>query len=144
MAFDAVKLRGANIHARGVHGRLAVHQVQVAAVVEHQVVVQLAGQNGPEIKGLLVKRHIFLGALVGAHDGGVPAGPAESDKILLQYGHVVHALLFGEVIGGGQAVQPAADDHRVIAGFETGLPTPKGFESPQHRCPLSSVFCRAG
>jgi hypothetical protein len=44
VTLHAVKLGGGDGHAGRFHGRFAVHQVQVAAVVEHQVEVQLFGQ----------------------------------------------------------------------------------------------------
>jgi hypothetical protein len=75
VAFHAVKLGRGDGHAGRLHGRFAVHQVQVAAVVEHQVEIQLFGQHRPQVQRLLVKRYVILRALVGPHDGRVAPAP---------------------------------------------------------------------
>ena len=93
MTLDPVKLCGGNIHPCGIHGGFAVHQIQIAAIKKHQVVIEFFCQDGPQIKGLLIKGNIFLGPLVGTHDGGVSSGSAKAKKAFFNNGHIMHAVL---------------------------------------------------
>jgi hypothetical protein len=54
VALHAVKLGRGDGHAGRFHGRFAVHQVQIAAVVEHQVEVEITGQDRPQVQRLFV------------------------------------------------------------------------------------------
>lgn len=53
-AVDPVELGGGHVHAEGLHGRVAVGQVEVAAVVEHQIEVQLPGEDRPQIESFFI------------------------------------------------------------------------------------------
>ncbi len=81
----------------------------------HDVVVQLARQGLPELERVLVDRRALVVEIVGPDDRGVAAGVAAPEPSLLEHGDVGHPVLLGEVIGGGEAVPAAADDHRVVA-----------------------------
>ena len=141
LAVHPVELGRRHVHAEGLQGRVAVGQVEVPAVVEHQVEVQLFGEQRPEVEGLLVERDVLLGALVGAHDGRVAAGRAAADEFFLDDGHVRDAVAARQEIGRGQPVQPAADDHGVVAGLEGGrFPQPVEFEKHGLTLRVSVVY----
>jgi hypothetical protein len=144
VALHAVELGGGDGHAGRLHGRFAVHQVEVAAVVEHQVEVQLLGQHRPQVQRLLIERHVVLGALVGPHDGRVAPGAAESDVALFNDGHIRDAVLLGQVIGRGQTVKAAADDHRIVAGLQSGFVAPQGLGFPEHTLSLNGYKMKNG
>ncbi len=114
MAFHSVKLRGGHIHARRIHGGLAMHQVQVAAIEKHQIIIEFFRENGPEIEGFLVKGDILLGALVGPHDGRIAPGSAESQIAFFNDGHILDTVIPRQKIGCGQSMQAAPDDNRII------------------------------
>jgi hypothetical protein len=132
MALHAVELGRGDGHAGRLHGRLAVHEVQVAAVVEHEIEVQLLGEHRPKVQRLLVKRNVVLRPLVGPHDRRVSAGTAEPDEALFNDGNIREAVLLRQVVGRGEPVQAAADDHRIVAGLESGLAAPQGLGFPEH------------
>jgi hypothetical protein len=136
VALHAVELGGGDGHAGRLHGRFAVHQVEVAAVVEHQVEVQLFGQHRPQVQGFLIERHIILRALVGPNDRRVAPGAAESDVALFNDGHIRDTVLLGQVISRGQTVKATADDHRIVAGLQSGFVAPQGLGFPEHTLSL--------
>ena len=47
LTFDAVELCGRYLHAKRFQGGFAMGQVQVSAVIEHQVKIELSGQHRP-------------------------------------------------------------------------------------------------
>ncbi len=142
LALDAVELGRGHVEAHGLEGGFAVGQVEVAAVVEHQVEVEFPGQDRPEVEGLLVERDVLLGPLVGPDDGGVPSRAAETDVVLLDDGHVGDAVVPGQEIGGGQPVQSAADDDRIVCGFH-GRPGPESLRFSEHGMSLLFAGGRA-
>jgi hypothetical protein len=81
----------------------------------HDVVVQLPGHGLPELEGVLVDGRALVVEIVRPDDGGVAARVAAADPSLLQHGDVAHPVLLGEVIGRGEPMPAAADDHRVVA-----------------------------
>src|SRR5690606_35792823 len=87
---------------------------------EHDVVVDLLRQPFPQLEGLLVQKGSFVPKVVGANDGGVAPGIAAAKPALLQHGDAAHAVLAGEVVGGGQAVTTAADDDHVVLARRLG------------------------
>ena len=120
-------------HPERAHRRLAVPQVEGAAVEEHEVEVEFVGQHGPEPQSLLVEAHVLGGALVRAHDRRVPPGPAEADVLRLEDRHVADAVVARQVVRGREAVHAAADDDGVVAALERGgTPEPAELE-PVHR-----------
>ena len=66
---------------------------------------------------MLVDRRALVVEIVGADDRGVAAGVAAADPALLEHGDLGEAVLLGQVVGRGEAVPAAADDHRVVGGF---------------------------
>ena len=114
MTLNPVKLRRGNIHTCRIHGGFAVHQVQVPAIKEHQVVIEFFCQYRPELKGFFVKRDIFLRSLIGTHDGRVTARASKTDVAFFHYGHVTHAVVTRQKIGRGEAMQATPDDDSVI------------------------------
>jgi len=132
-AVDTLKLSRGHIHAHGLYGRLAVGQIQVAAIIEHQVEIEFLGQNRPQIQRLLIEGKVFLGSLVGPHNGRIATGPAEPDIPFFNHRDIFHAVLARKEIGGGQSMQPAADDNRIISGFHFGRLPPQAFCFESHR-----------
>ena len=105
-------------HAEPGHRGLAVPQEQVPAAEEHEVEVELAGEDAPQLQPLVVQPHVLGGALVGSHDGGIAPRPAETDVVRLQDRHVADAVVAREVVGGRETVDAAADDHHVVVALE--------------------------
>ena len=89
-------------------------QKQGAALAEHDIVVDLVGQALPELERQFHQVLQGTQAIVGAHDGGVASGVAAADPAALQNRDAAHAMVFGEIEGGRQAVPAAADDDDVI------------------------------
>ncbi len=106
-----------------------VRQHHHAARRIHDVVVELAAQPFPQLERVLVDRGAFLVEIVRADDRRVAPGIAAADPALFEHGDVPHAVLFCQVIGGGEAVAAAADDDGVVGrlGFRRApLPRPVG------------------
>ena len=130
---DAHVVVGARRHPEVVNRSLGVSQVEGPAVEEHEVEIELPGENGPELQPLVVEPHILGGALVGAHDRRVPAGSAEADVAGLEHRDVANAVSGRQVPGGRQAVDAAADDHHLVVALER-RPTPQAPKpEPVHR-----------
>ena len=94
--------------------RRRVGEVHHAALAEQEVVLELLREDLPELEGVLVDRRALVPEVVGADDRGVAGHVAAGEPALLQDGDVGHAVVLGQVVGGGQAVPAAADDHDVV------------------------------
>ena len=94
-----------------------VRQVHHAALGEQEVVLQLLGQDLPELQGVLVHRRGLVPQVVGADDRGVAGHVPAGQPAPLQHGDVGHAVVLGQVVGGRQPVSAAADDHGVVGGL---------------------------
>ncbi len=71
----------------------------------------------PQLQRILVEVRVRIEVIVRAHDGRVAPGVAAAEPAFFQHGDIAHAVLFGEVVGGGEPVPAAADDHRVVMPF---------------------------
>ena len=89
-------------------------EVVDAALAEHDVVVEVLGQAFPQFHRVLVEVRRLIPQVVGAHDGGVACGVTAAQPALLDHRDVLHAKLFGQVIGRGQTVTATADDDHVV------------------------------
>ena len=84
------------------------------ALREHDVVVEFPRQALVEPEREIVERDALGIEIIGADRCGVAAGIAATQPALLDHGDVADAVVLREVVGGGQPVAAAADDHRVI------------------------------
>src|SRR5699024_3754516 len=98
--------------------RVIARQRQVAALREHDVVVQLGGQVLVQLYRAVVEGDALGGEVVGPGDGGAPPGSAAAEVALVQHGDVGDAVPGGQVVGGGQAVDAAADDDDVVGSLK--------------------------
>ena len=62
-----------------------------------------------------VEARTLGGEVVRPDDGRVAPRRARAHVALLDHGHVLHAVVLGQVVGGGHSVGAAADDDGVIA-----------------------------
>src|SRR5579872_2195759 len=70
---------------------------------------------------MFVEPGALVPQIVRADDRRIAAGIAEPDRALLQYRDIGDAVFLGEVIGGGEAMPAAADNHDVVARFRRRL-----------------------
>ncbi len=103
-----------------------VGEVHPAALVEQEVVVELLAERLPHLERLLVDRRALVEQVVGPDDrriaGDVPAGQPAA----LDHRDVRDAVLAREVVGGREAVTPAADDHDVVGRARLRVPPQAG------------------
>jgi hypothetical protein len=91
-----------------------------AALAEHDVEVELAGQPLPELEGVLVELRVRANRIVRAHDGSVAPGVAAADVAALEHGDVAEPVVLREVVRGRETVPAATDDHDLVRGFQRG------------------------
>ena len=91
---------------------------EVASDAEHDVDVELGGHFVVEGEGAVVEGDACWGEVVGAHDGCVSARAAGAEVGLIEHGDVGDAVVFGEIVGGGEAVDASADDDGVVGFLE--------------------------
>ena len=104
---------------------LGLAQHQDAARRKHHIVVQLLAQTLVERARQLIDGDRGILQVVRADDGGVAPGIAAAEPALLDDRDIGELVVFGEVIGGGQAMPAGAHDHRVIFGLgRRGAPGP--------------------
>ena len=104
-----------------------VGQVHDAALAEEQVVVELLGERLPELEGVLVDGRALVPQVVAADDRGVAGHVPAGQPAALHDRHVRDPVVLREVVGGGEAVPAAADDHDVVGGLWVGVaPEPVG------------------
>ncbi len=104
--------------AERTHGGVGVGQGQLAAMGIHDVEVEFVGQAFEHPHRLGVEAHALAGQVVGADHCGVARGIAATQIALFQHRDIADAVVLREVIGGGQAMAAAADDHHVIGRLE--------------------------
>ena len=102
--------------------------VQVPAIVEHHIEIEIPDQLRPELQTLIVEPHVSLASLVGPNNGGVPARTAETHVPPFNDRYIAHAVFLCQEIGSSQTMYAAADHDRVVAGSEWG-PLPQALES---------------
>ena len=133
MGVDALQRVGVDPALDVAHVLQGVAQVEHAALAEHDVEVQVFGQSFPQFQGMFVDGGGLVPQVVGAHDSGVACRIAAAQIAFFQHRDAAHLrVVFGQVVGGGQAMPAAADDHHVVRGFQRH-PLPGGF-------PASVVF----
>jgi hypothetical protein len=98
-----------------------VREVEHAALAEEEVVVQLLREPLPQLERVFVEHSALVPQVVRPDDGGVACHVAAGQPAFLQDGDVGDAVLFGEVVGGGQAVASSADDDDVVRGARLGV-----------------------
>ncbi|MCY1176043.1 hypothetical protein D9M73_163040 [compost metagenome] len=102
----------------GAHRGVGVRQGELATLGIHDVEVELVRQVLEHPHRFCVEAHTFGGEVVGADYRSVARGVAAAQVGLFQHGDVGYAVVFGQVVGDGQAMTAAADDHHVIAWLE--------------------------
>ena len=105
---------------RRIDVRRRMAEVEHAARTVHHVEVELARKPFPELERHLVEIGVRVEMVVRSDDGGVAAGVAAAEIPFVEHGDVGEAVLFREIVGGGQAVPAAADDDRIVTGFGRG------------------------
>ena len=92
-----------------------MREVQDAALAEHHVEVQLLGEPLPQLDRVIVDPGALVPQVIGADDRRVAPGVAAAEPALFEHGHVAHAVLLGQVVGGRQTMAAGADDDHLIA-----------------------------
>ena len=101
--------------AKHLHVVLVVRQIDHAALAEHHIEIDLLAQALPQLHRFFVECGALVPQVVRAHDGGIAAGVAAADPAALNHRHIGDAMLFCQVIGRGQSVAAAADNHDLVA-----------------------------
>src|SRR5690606_13411706 len=96
---------------------LVMSQIQGTAMAHHDVVVELAAKSLPQFERVIVDRRALVEEVVGADDRRVPPGIAAADPALLHHRDIGQPMLPGEVVGSGEAMPAAANDHRLVKGL---------------------------
>jgi len=117
---DAVQEHDVALAGERIELALAMGEPDLAALRQHDVVVEGVGQALPELQREFEELGVAGQLVVRAHQRGVAPDIARADAGLLEHRHVVDAVVGGQVIGGGEAMAAAADDDHVIARFGTG------------------------
>src|SRR5262245_24609103 len=117
LVVDAVEPVGVDVALEAAHIMLIVRQHKHAALGEHDVVVELTRQAFPKFERVLVDGGTFRLKVVGADDRGVAPSIAAADPALLEDRRIAQAMLLGKVVGGGEAMSAAADDHGGVCRF---------------------------
>src|SRR6184192_1824213 len=89
-------------------------EVQDATLAEEDVVVELLGESFPELQRMLIDRGALIPEVVGANDGGVASHVAPRQPAPLQHRNISDAMVFGQVVGGRQAVATRPHDDDVV------------------------------
>lgn len=64
--------------------------------------------------------------VVGANDGGITAGIPAGAPAFFKHRNIAHAMVFGEIIGGRQAMQTAADYDHIVGPLRRGIAHARG------------------
>ncbi len=121
LGIDAVQPHGVAAPRIGVALRVGVEQVQHAALADHGVVVEVLLEPLPQLHRPFVERQVAGQQIVGADDGGVAPDIAGADIALLDHRDIGDAVLLGEIMGGGEPMPAAADDHHVVVRLRLRL-----------------------
>lgn len=130
---DPLELVDLGPSPHGAHRGVAVGQGQMPPLAEHHVEVQFAGHLLVELDALIVETHPLGGEVVAADDGGVAAAAPGADIALVEHGHIGDPVIFGQIIGAGQPMRPAADDHHLVLVAQGYLPPHPGRRAPAER-----------
>ena len=117
---DALELVDLGPPVHGAQRGVGVGQREVASFGEHDVQVQVGSHCPVQLERAVVEGHTLGREVVGAHDGGVAARPASTDVTLVEHGHVRDAVVRGQVVGRGEAVQAGADNDDVVGVTHLG------------------------
>ena len=139
-AVDAEELVELGAQPQPVDGRLGVADVEPAHLVEQEVEPQLAGQALVELVALAEEGDRLGREVVRPDDGRAARACAAAEVVPVEHGHVGDAHL-AQVVGRGQAVHPAADDHHVV-GVLKGVPVPHLVLAEYHCYPCALPGCR--
>ncbi len=118
---DAVQPHGVAAPGEGVHLPVGMSEIEDAALGEHHVEVEVLGEPLPQLHRMLVELGVRGQQVVRAHDGGVAPGIAAADPALLQHGDIFHTVQLGQIVGRGEPVPTAANDHHVIMRLRLGI-----------------------
>ncbi len=121
LGIDAMQAHGVAATGEGVALGVGMAQVDDAALAHHDVVVEVLLQALPELHRPLVERLVARQQVIRADDRGVAARIARADPAPLHHGDVRDAVVLREVIGRGEPVPAAADDHDVVARLRSGI-----------------------
>ena len=121
VGIDPVQPHGIAAPHEGVALRVRVKQVQHATLADHRIVVDVLLEPLPELERLLVERDVARFLVVRPHDRGVAPDIAAAEPALLDHRDVGQPMVLGQVIGGGEPVPAATDDHGVVGPFRLWL-----------------------
>ena len=91
-------------------------QVQHPALAELEIRAEVLLEALPELQRVLVDGGRLVEQVVRADDRGVAGHVAAAEPSALEDRDVGDAVVLGQVVGGGQAVATAADDHDLVCG----------------------------
>ena len=94
-----------------------VGQVENSALREEQGAVELFFQPLPQFQRVFVDRCGFIPQVVRPDDGGVAGHVAACQPSFFHDGDVRDAMVFGQIVGGGQTVPTTSYDDDVIGLF---------------------------
>ncbi len=114
---DAVQPVGMNVPLRDLHIVHRVRQHQNAARTEHHIVVEVLRQALPQLEGVVVERRTLVVEVVRPADRGVAARVAAAEPTPLDDRDIRHAVLFGEIVRGGETMTAGTDDDHVVGGL---------------------------
>ena len=92
-------------------------QHQLAALGQHDVVIQVLLQPFPQFQRMRIEFRIARQKVIGPHNRGIAPHIAAADIALFQHGDVFQPMLLGQVIGRRQPMPAAADDDDIVFGF---------------------------
>ena len=98
----------------GVTLRVAVEQVQHAALADHRVVIDVLLETLPELHRPFVERDVAGHQVVRADDRRVATDIAAAEPTFFDDGDVANAVDFRQVIGRREPVAATADDDDVV------------------------------
>ena len=93
---------------------VGVAQVQHAALRHHRVEIDVLLQPFPQLERQFIKGGIAGQQIVGTDDGGVAPDIARADIAFLDHGNAADIVVLGEIMGSGQTMTTAADNHHII------------------------------
>src|SRR6202012_2294697 len=67
-----------------------------------------------QLHRLLVEGSRFVPQVVRTHDGRITSRVAAADPALLEYRDVSHPMHLLEIVGGGESMPAAADNHHLV------------------------------
>ena len=117
---DAVEPHDVAAPRKGIELHRADGEHDLAALRDHAVEIELVRQAFPQLQRMLEELGVAVDHVVGADERGVAPDIAGADIGALEHRDIADAVVLGQIIGGGQAMPAAADDHRVIGALGFG------------------------